>query len=170
MKKFMVIFLSLILICGNSGCLAKKELQIGFVDIKEIFDTFSETKEAKKLLEEEYQKLKKEIEDKEDEIEELQTKLASKVISETEKVKLKETLEEKLKEYEELRQTSQEKLQKKEKELLQQIEEKIYNAIKKVAKDKDIDLILDKSLILYGTEKLDLTETVIRILKEPAKK
>jgi len=56
----------------------------------------------------------------------------------------------------------------KQNEIMKPIQDKIFNAIQKIAQDEGYDYILDKSgdvLLLYSSEKYDLTEKVLAALQ-----
>jgi Skp family chaperone for outer membrane proteins len=58
----------------------------------------------------------------------------------------------------------EDKLLQKEKEITERIYERIYSKIVELAKQENIDIIMDKSLLLYNERVKDLTNTLINML------
>lgn len=174
MKKFAGIFVIGFLVFSTGFAWAKKKpaIKIGFIDINEVFDEFSGTKEAKTEIDQEIKTTQDKLDQMEAEIDTLRKEL------ETQKELLKEEVyKEKEAEIVQKEQTlqqltgeEQDGLARKEAELTQDILKKIYQAVVDLGEEEDFDLILDKNSILYSkTEELDLTQKVLGELEEEAK-
>ncbi|MBU0599210.1 OmpH family outer membrane protein, partial [bacterium] len=57
-------------------------------------------------------------------------------------------------------------LLKKEQEQTQKIVKAISKVIENIAIKEDINLVLDKSVVLYGVDEIDLTQRIIEILNK----
>jgi outer membrane protein len=169
MKK--AILLVLIFFFAFSGVsLAKSSLKVAVVDIQRVFSDFSETKEATKRLNLEVEAKRKELEERGKRIEEMEEELrASILLSEEERARRKKEIEEEKRKLNELIRIAQEGFLEKEQGLAREIVEKIREVIEELAKDKGIDLVVDKFNVLYNTSKLDLTDEVLKRLMKKRK-
>ncbi len=124
---------------------------IGFVDLKKVFDNYKETKIATERFEKKQAELRKELEKKQKQIEKAQdAKKDPDVIR-----KLVEEIQEDL-------QPKREELMKLNNQLMAKIRTDIIRATNKVSKKYGVDLVLDKQAILTGG--FDLTDFVIEDL------
>ena len=117
------------------------EGEIAYVDIQKIFELHPDKAEAEKELNKAAQMMQSELEEKVSDLSQ-------------------EEQQELLSEY-------QSELSKKEQQLIQDVLEEIENAIKKVAKKKNVKLVLDKRNVIYGG--YDITEEVINYIKDQRK-
>ncbi len=144
-----------------------------FVDTKYILDNMPDYKEAQKKLDDISEKWVKEIEEKYKQIAEKNKKFQQEAIllpADEKNKKLEEIkqLEEEAKELQKKRFGVNGDLFKKRKELIEPIQDEIYSAIKKIAKEKGYDFIMDKgtnSNILFTNPKYDKSDKVLRIIK-----
>lgn len=114
------------------------EGEIAFVDIQKIFELHPDKAEAEKELNKAAQMMQSELEEK---------------VSDLSQEKQQELLNE-----------YQSELSKKEQQLIQDVLEEIETAIKKVAEEKKVKLVLDKRNVIYGG--YDMTEDVINYIEE----
>jgi len=114
------------------------EGEIAFVDIQKIFELHPDKAEAEKELNKAAQMMQSELEEKVSDLNQ-------------------EEQQELLSEY-------QTELSKKEQKLIQDVLAEIENAIKKVAEEKKVKLVLDKRNVIYGG--YDITEDVINYIEE----
>lgn len=165
--------------------LSSESERIGYVDIKKIFNKFSEIQKAKHKLEEEINFKKEEIEKRREEIRKLKTDL---IVQEGtiefdvrkgttgftvggDTVTVRDIQDRKTqilkmeKELEEFIDEAKKKIVSLDEEHTEKMLRNIYETIKKVGKEEGISIILDKKHILYGTELLDLTDKVMEKLK-----
>lgn len=114
------------------------EGEIAFVDIQKIFELHPDKAEAEKELNRAAQMMQAELEEK---------------VSDLSQEEQQDLLEK-----------YQSDLSQKEQELIQDVLEEIETAIKKVAEEKKVKLVLDKRNVIYGG--YDLTEDVINYIEE----
>ncbi|MGM0437603.1 MAG: OmpH family outer membrane protein [Bacillota bacterium] len=114
------------------------EGEIAFVDIQKIFELHPDKAEAEKELNKAAQMMQSELEEK---------------VSDLSQEKQQELLNE-----------YQSELSEKEQQLIQDVLEEIETAIKKVAEEKKVKLVLDKRNVIYGG--YDMTEDVINYIEE----
>lgn len=118
------------------------EGEIAFVDIQKIFELHPDKAEAEKELNKAAQMMQSELEEK---------------VSDLSQEKQQELLSE-----------YQSELSEKEQKLIQNVLEEIENAIKKVAEEKKVKLVLDKRNVIYGG--YDMTEDVINYIEKERNK
>jgi outer membrane protein len=168
MKEKIILLLVLLLFGAPAFCATI--IKIGVVDITRVFDEYPETKKATQALNKEYEEQKVKIGEFQDEILKLEDELKTNImLSEEEKERRKAVIERKKKELQELRTQAEQKLLEKERKLTRKIIEKIYTAIKHLAEEKGISLVVDKAGVLFSSPELDLTEEVINRLSKERK-
>lgn len=161
-KIFSLLFAGLLLVSSSSW--AQTSDKIGYLDLSRIFDEYKKTKEFDAKLEEKHTKYETERNKKIDKIKESQGKLT--LMKDDARVTLEGQINkdtEELKEYDrvnvtELRKERDEKI----KEILLEIEQ----VVKDFAKKDGFQLILNDRVLIYGSETMDITDKVIKILND----
>lgn len=142
-------------------------IKIAFVDATKIFDEFPETEKATQALNEEVKTKREKIDNLQSEIERMEEKLASNpLLREEEKKKRQEAINKKKQELAVIAEEARKVLVEKEQALTKGIIDKITKTIEIIAKENEIDLVVEKNSIVYGNEKLDITQEVIKRLGE----
>ncbi|MBU1486711.1 OmpH family outer membrane protein [bacterium] len=140
-------------------------INIAFVDATKIFDEFPETEKATQALNEEVKAKREEIDKLQSEIERLQEKLATNpLLREEERMKQQEAVNMKKQKLAMVAEEARKGLVEKEQALTKRIIDKITKTIEAIAKEKGIDLVVEKNSIVYGNERLDITKEVIERL------
>jgi len=140
-------------------------INISFIDSQMVFDSHPDSKKAKEELQRDIEKGNLEVKIREKEIISLQEEL-KKPLSEEAKRRKEATIQAKIEELQSYQQTATEKLAKKRADLENAINIKIRAIISEIAKEKKIDLVLDKDSIIYGDNSLDITDEVIKRIEE----
>lgn len=140
--------------------------KIGFVDMEKAIQETEAGKKAKKNLEADFAKKKKDLEKKEADIKKKGEDLEKKalVLSDDVKAKKQQEMQQEMRAYQELVQKSQMDIQKHERDLTQPIIVKVRKIIEDIAKKDGYSSVLVKNeqLVLYSTKENDLTERVIK--------
>ncbi|HAW49898.1 TPA: hypothetical protein DCX16_02985 [bacterium] len=144
-------------------------INIAYIDAQKIFDSHPDAKSAKELLQKEIEKEKLEIKIMEREIMELQKEL-EKPLSDEAKRKKEIAIKVKLEELQRYEQEAMERIQEKRIKLEQDINSKIYKKIEYLAKERKIDLVIDKDSVIYGIPDLNITDDVIKLIEADKKK
>lgn len=158
---------------------------IGYVDLDLIFRVYPQTKAAKEDYAKQLKKKREQLAEKEKELQNIQSRLSvlestlkdmpgTAPTSETapdsteaatpaaresqSQLAMKKELEDKKSEYEELRKQASADLATFESQQSQMILGKIYQALRDVAEEEQVSIVVDKSAILYGAAAIDLTE------------
>jgi len=142
------------------------QYKIVFVDINQIFSLHPQTKKAQELLMKEHEewiikreKLEKELDLLEEELENLP------VTAKSQRKEKEMQIKKKREEINILVTEASTYLPRRKEELEGEILKLIQQALEKLATREKIDIILDKSVFLYGPEELDITKKVKELLK-----
>ena len=141
-----------------------KDLKVGTVDLKKLFNEYPGTEKAQKKFKAFALKKQKDLSDPEEELTDLQKQLegSSSVLSAKEKKKKAAEYQTKLREYAQLKNQITNDLAAKESEMTQGILDEIKAAVAGVARDKGVDLVLDSEKTVYVNGGTDLTEAVLK--------
>jgi len=164
MKKLLVVLFVTVFALGIVG--SAFALNVGYVDIKKVFNQYEGTKKAKAKLQGALEKEQKNIESKKDELLKLKDDLEKKA-SVLDKDKVRAKQEELQSKYEKLQKEAieiEQKLRAQEEELTSNIVGEIRNIVKKIAEEKKFDLVFEQNMLLYGGE--DITFTVLKKMNE----
>lgn len=169
MTRYTIAFVSLLL--AFSGLSASAEVKIGFVNMQKAIQETDAGKKAKKDLEEDFNKKKKELEKREADIKKMGEDFEKRSMAMNDEARQKKQAEiqGEMRKYQEIAQKSQIDIQKRERELTQPIITKLNALIEEIAKKEDFTAILEKSeqSVMWAKSDLDLTE---RLVKEFNKK
>ena len=161
-----------IVLLGFLGNIATaEETKLGFIDMQKAIQETASGKKAKKDLEDEFNKKKKELEKKEADLKKMNEDLEKKSLVLTDEVKQKKAqeLQQEMIKYREVVAKSQMEIQKKERDLTAPIVQKLRDIVEEIAKKEGYTMILEKNeqSVLWAKKELDLTE---RVIKEADKK
>jgi len=144
----------------------------GIVDSKYILDKMPEYKDAQKKLDQFSEQWQKEIDDKQAALDKMYKNFEAEQVMLSDELKKKREDELFLKE-KDLRDVQRKRfgfegdLFRKRQELVKPIQDKVYNAIQKIAVNRQFDFILDKSegiTVIFADPKLDRSEDVLKEL------
>ena len=168
-----LIFISLVIFLSLFSTISRAQLKIGYVDSNTILDNLPDAQDAR-------QKVDALIQEWQNELKEMESKLKIKK-DDYEKRKLIMTeqtsadsiaaikkLEKEIADYRDKKFGANGELFQKEDELMKPVQNKVFNTIKDVAEEEDLDFVFDRSgdiLFLYAKEKYDLTSKVLEKLK-----
>jgi len=140
-----------------------KSLRVGYADVRQIFDSCTQTKEATNSLKKEVDLRQAALAKEEDEIGVLQKELKDKevILSETEKQKRQQEIQDRIIVLQKSADFAKQDLTQKEKDLTEAILASIKEAIKVVAREENLNLVLEKDSVLYCEDVIDITGKVI---------
>ena len=146
----------------------KTTMKVGYVDVREVFDSCTATQLATLSLKKEIESKQDTLAREEDEITALQKELREKevVLSETEKKKRQREIEDRISSLQKKAEIARQELVVKEKQFTDSIIKTIQSIIIEIAKKENFGLILEKNSILYGENVIDLTDRVIEKLNK----
>lgn len=167
MKKiFLVLAVALFVFTTFALEASAKELKIGYVDMQKIFSEYKKTKDAEAKLE---VKGRAKVEEREKMVEDIRRlKDEMDLLSEKSKEEKQEQMDEKIKQLQDYDRETRNELLSQREDVIKDISKDIDKAITNYGKKHDYDLILnkDKRVLLYKTDDLDITESVMRTLNK----
>ena len=123
-------------------------------------------KKAKKDLEDEFNKKKKDLDKREADIKKMGEDFEKRSMAMNEEARMKKQaeLQAEMRKYQELAGKSQMEIQKRERDLTQPIVTKLRGIIEDIAKKEDFTVILEKSeqSVMWAKKEIDLTDRVIK--------
>lgn len=147
---------------------------IASVDLKRVIVESDQGKQIQKTLTDEAERMKKNVDAKQDELQKMKDaieKQGTTITPEARSEKEKQ-YQNKLKDYQRLAGDYQSELQQKEGEYMQKILTEIEDIIKTIGEKEKYTMILEKNQggILYSTPSVDITNKIIALFNEAAKK
>lgn len=149
------------------------QLKIGYIDSNALMDQLPDVQDARQRLDaliQEWQtelsRLEAEWKTKYDDYEKRKLIMSEQTRAETESELVK--LENQIAEFREKKFGTNGELFQKQDELMKPVQNKVFNAIKEVAQEEDLDFVFDRSgdiMILYAKDKYDITAKVLAKLK-----
>jgi outer membrane protein len=142
------------------------EFKVGVVDMQKAIQTSTAGKKAKKEVEGDFEKKKKDLKKKEDDlkkrVEEFEKKQA--VLSDKVRQEQQVDLQKDMMQFREEVSKSQVTIQQRERELTKPILEKLQKVILEIAKEKDFSIVLEKAeqSVMFAKTELDITDEVIK--------
>jgi outer membrane protein len=165
MKNTIFIIVALCVGLSTSAAVAA-EFRVGVVDMQKAIQTSSAGKKAKKEVEGDFEKKKKDLKKKEDDlkkrVEEFEKKQA--VLSDKVRQEQQVDLQKDMMQFREEVSKSQVTIQQRERELTKPILEKLQKVILEIAKEKDFSIVLEKAeqSVMFAKTELDITDEVIK--------
>lgn len=145
---------------------ARAEFKAGVIDMQKAIQSTAAGKKAKKELESEFEKKKKDIKKKEDDIKKKAEEFEKKkmVLSDKNREEQQVEIQQEMLKFREELQKSQVMMQDKERTLTKPILEKLQKTIAEVAKDKDLSVVLEKNeqSVMWAKSEMDITDEVIK--------
>lgn len=147
---------------------AHAEYKMAYVDVQKAIEKTTAGKKAKDDMRKEAEKRNKDLEKKKADIEKMREDLEKKksVLSEEAFGKKAQELQEEMQKFNQLAAKAQADLQKKEGELLSPIVDKMKKVIEKIAKEKNLNMVIQSNpnaqIVLYADASSDVTDEVIK--------
>jgi outer membrane protein len=149
-------------------------LNIVYVDLQRVMLESDKGKEAKKTLTDEAERLKKNLDAKQDELQKLKDAMEKQgaMITQEARAEKDKQYQAKLKDYQRLGNDYQAELQQKDMEFTQKILKDIEEVVRGLGEKEKYSLILEKSQagILFGANSLDITTKVITLFNDAARR
>jgi outer membrane protein len=149
-------------------------LKIAFIDLQRVMMESEKGKEARKNLADEFEKLKKNLVQKQDDLQKTKDALERQSTTMTPEARAdkEKQYQIKLKDYQRLQSDYESDLRQKDQEFSQKILKDLEEVVKGLGESDKYSLILERSQagILYGTPAIDATDKVITLYNDTAKK
>lgn len=173
MKKNLFYLIAFLTVVFSSNIVFAQQVSIAHVDIGKVIMESDKGKQAKKTMDEEIMKIRKELSNKQKELQDLKDSIdkqgaALKPEAREEKQKL---YNKKLKDYQNLENEYQGDMQQKIAEFEQNLVNEIMEVIKKIGEQEKYTIILQRhpAIILYAAPDIDITNKVIDAYNKQAK-
>jgi outer membrane protein len=168
------ILLGVLILLAFAAAARAAEIKIGFVDMQRALNECDEGKEAKGVMQGEYQKFQDEIAQRRKDLQALKETLQSQgvMLSEKGRKEKERKYQNKLKEFKRWGEDRQGELKRKEMEITNATLKGLAAVVKKLGEEEQFSLILERNeaIILYGSKAIDLTDRVIQIFNSTNKK
>ena len=148
----------------TAGVQAQEVRKIGFIDLSKTFDNYEKTKEYDAVLEKDHAAYEKDRNKKIDKLKEKQGKLA--LLKEGEKEKVAKEIEELKADLMSFDQGQKTELTKKRDEKIREILLEIEKVVSDFAKNEQYDVILNDRVLIFGSDNLDVTDQVLKVLND----
>ena len=176
MKKITLLFLTTI--CCAVGLFAKENPVIATVDIKRVLNDYNafqvaveKIKSSVEPVEEEMKKMQENVQaivskgrELEAEVENPSLDEGRKEEAQVEIAELRRQLQVAQVELQQFRQQAQQLAQRGQQEDLAPLQQKAVEAVKQVATDKGIDIVLPSNAVVFSADELEITDSVIAVL------
>jgi outer membrane protein len=157
---------SIVVVAGASRAQAQDAMKFGYVDLQKAIQETSTGKKAKSELEKEFNVKKGELQKRETDLKKMAEDLEKKkvALSDEMKAKKQQELQQDMMKFQREVGESQMNIQKKERELTEPILKKLQGSLDKIAKDKGLSMVLEKSeqSVLWAKKELDLTDDLVK--------
>lgn len=162
----MKLFFALLLACASSFPVSAQELKIGYVNSERVLREAEPAKRAQAKLEAEFGKREKELNDQNAGLRAQAEKLDkdSPTLSEAEKTRRQRELVELDRDLQRKHREFQEDLTQRKNEELSSVAERANRTIKAIGDAEHYDVILQDQLVIYFSNRIDLTKKVIDAL------
>lgn len=176
MKKFTTVFIASLIIA--TGLFAQKTPIVAVVDVQRVLNDYAAFQAAVEKVrgsvapvEEEMQKMQQSIQNIVTEGQAAETKAKNPAASDEARseaqakvAQLQQQLQQAQVELQQFRQQAQQLAQQGQQTELAPLQEKAVDAVKVVAEDKGIDLVLPKNAVIYASDALEISDAVIAVL------
>jgi outer membrane protein len=150
------------------------EIKIGYVDMQRALNESEAGKQAKVVMESEYQKFQTEIARRQKELQDAQLTLQRQglMLSENARKEKEREYQNKVKEFKRWGEDRQTELKQKEMELTKTTLEGLAATVRKLGEEQKFTVILEKNeaILLYGAKSINLTDRIIQIFNSTRKK
>ncbi len=172
MKKFVLVLLPLMLLSLLSGSMGQEAFKFGVVDTQRVLINYSEAVKVDNLLKTAEKRWQEELAAIGSEITTLQEKKEKTelFVEEAQTASIERDIQLKQQQYQQKFNQGRDALLEKNRELMTPIIKELEELIKKIGKEENYDLIIDKQAVFYMNEKYDLTDKLIGLINDGAKK
>jgi outer membrane protein len=140
------------------------EIKLGYINLRKVQADSKVGKAALKTLENLVKDKQAQIEQRKNEIQKMQEELdkQSAVISAAERSRRQDKLQKAYKDYQRFGADSEDELAKKKEEMANKMFDDVAAVIEKYGKEEGYTLILDRSVVLYAPQAVDITDKIIK--------
>lgn len=171
MKKFVGILAAAVFVFATASLAGAADIKVGYVDFQKIQTEAKAGKDAFKTIEKMFKDKQTQLDQRQGELEKLMGELEkqSAVLSVDVRKQKEDKLQKEYKDLQRFKTDSEEELNKKKAELAKQMFEEVNKIINQFGKEEGYTLILERSVVLYAPEAVDVTDRIIKAYDETKK-
>jgi len=168
MKRLAVLFLASAFVFSAATCFAAGEIKIGYVDFSKVQTESKAGMSAMKTIEAMFKDKQSQLDQRQAELEKAMNELEkqSPILSEDVRRQKEDKLQKDYKDLQRFKQDSEDELNKKKNELAASMFKDVDEVIKRYGKEEGYTLILERSVVLYAPEAVDITDKIIKAYDE----
>jgi outer membrane protein len=175
MRKYLAISVLALIVAMPFPALAQTASpKIGYIDLQKVMMESEKGKEVKKSLTDEFEKARKTLTQKQDELQKIKDTLEKQTTTMTPDARAdkEKQYQAKVKDYQRLQTDYEAELRQKDQELSQKLLKELEEIVKGLGESEKYTLILERSQagILFATPAVDATDKIISLYNESAKK
>lgn len=163
-KRIPFCLIPLLIYCGLAN---SKELKIGYVNYERVIAESPQAKRVSKRLEKEFLPRKKKIDAEKNNLKKLEENHSrdSSVMSESERGKLEKQIIAKRRNIKRSLDELKEDINLRQNEAFGKLQRQILETIQTFGKEENFDLLLPRNVVIYATDRIDITEQIQKKLK-----
>jgi outer membrane protein len=171
MRKVSLAVAAVVLLLLPSALIAQTQ-NIVFVNLQKVMLESEKGKEAKNAMTGEFEKVKKDLENKQSELQKMKDTIEKQgtTITPEARAEKEKQYQAKMKDYQRIYNDYQTELQQKDSEFTQKILKELEEVVKTIGERDKHTIILEKSQALFLSPSIDITNKVINLYNETAKK
>ncbi len=170
-KLFAALTVSCALVIALSSLSSAADIKIGYVDFQKVQQNSKAGKDALKTIEKMFKEKQAQLDQRQGELEKMMQELdkQSAILTPDVKRQKEDKLQKEYKDLQRFKSDSEDDLNKKKAEMAKQMYEEVSAIINKFGKEEGYTLILERSVVLYAPEAVDITDKIIKAYDDTKK-
>lgn len=170
-KLFAALTVSCALVIALSSLSSAADIKIGYVDFQKVQQNSKAGKDALKTIEKMFKEKQAQLNQRQGELEKMMQELdkQSAILTPDVKRQKEDKLQKEYKDLQRFKSDSEDDLNKKKAEMAKQMYEEVSAIINKFGKEEGYTLILERSVVLYAPEAVDITDKIIKAYDDTKK-
>lgn len=168
MKKLILFCAAAIFVFSAATCLAAGDIKIGYVDFSKLQTESKAGISAMKTIESMFKDKQSQLDQRQTELEKAMQEFEKQapILSEDVRKQKEDKLQRDYKDLQRFKQDAEEELNKKKNELASSMFKDVSEMITRYGKEEGYTLILERSVVLYAPEAVDITDKIIKVYDE----
>lgn len=166
--KIIALIISILLLATSVHAKKEETTKIGYIDLYRVFNEYYKTKDSKDNLEKKALQKNKEREGMVTDIKKVQEE--AELLSEKEKGKKESVIENKLKGLQDFDRAVKDELTRESDSMERDLLLEVFRGVESYGKSKNYDLILNDRALFYGSERMDISNEVIKYINQNPKR
>lgn len=168
---FAALTVSCALVIALSSLSFAADIKIGYVDFQKVQQNSKAGKDALKTIEKMFKEKQAQLDQRQGELEKMMQELdkQSAILTPDVKRQKEDKLQKEYKDLQRFKSDSEDDLNKKKAEMAKQMYDEVSGIINKFGKEEGYTLILERSVVLYAPEAVDITDKIIKAYDDTKK-